>query len=143
MTSLLQTSDNIHSNSLPKNTLNNLDEGKPVFDVTSWSPFVFWTYNCESDICKLCKNNLHDNSITYTDKDDESSIPDNTKYSKSYNKKLNQVCKGLCDHVFHINCINKWRNNNNTTCPECGVIWEFKSTNLDKNDQLYDFLKYT
>jgi RING-box protein 1 len=57
--------------------------------------------------CSICRNHLEENSIY-----DNSIIP-------------NKIERGVCNHVFHHECIKRWITTN-VRCPNCFNKWNYK-----------------
>ena len=54
--------------------------------------------------CSICRNHLEENSI----------------YSETFN--LNKIEKGICNHLFHSECIKRWLTTS-IRCPNCFKKW--------------------
>ena len=96
--------------------------------IKSFCPIISYQYNTEDKCCTLCKNNLMD-------------FPATTFY-KNNNCNNTKIAMGCCGHSFHIQCISKWLNTHNA-CPTCGVIWKYKTEDIDINNKLHEFLGNT
>ena len=56
--------------------------------------------------CSICRNNLEDYSIYI-----------------NFHTNNNTIVKGICNHQFHYECINKWLSTNDK-CPNCFIKWK-------------------
>lgn len=67
----------------------------------------YWEWNLNYDTCAICRISLQE-----------------------INNEDNHICIGNCNHVYHLECINKWLSKRNV-CPLCNQSWEIKEiTNI-------------
>jgi hypothetical protein len=75
------------------------------FQITGIDFVSTWTYDCENDICHLCRKSLTDGIIYYKKTD-------------------NNVLIGNCKHGYHESCMNTWLSDGNLSCPYCKTMWD-------------------
>ena len=49
-----------------------------------------------------------------------------------------RLCRGSCNHVFHIHCIVRWLESNQNTgqkCPMCRADWVFRNEETEQKQQ--------
>ncbi|OIR58084.1 MAG: anaphase-promoting complex subunit Apc11 [Amphiamblys sp. WSBS2006] len=75
--------------------------------IKSWSGFGTWRWDIEEDICGICRTELHH--------------PCPCCYGASGDW---TVHLGVCSHVFHEHCMEKWMNTQKDgKCPMCRQAW--------------------
>lgn len=66
-----------------------------------------WKWNLDEEICGICQQGF------------DQMCP---KCTHPFECK---PCIGVCDHTYHVHCLNDWINKKKF-CPMCRVRWEFK-----------------
>eukprot|EP00941_MAST-03F_sp_MAST-3F-sp1_P000205 g205.t1 len=82
------------------------------FKVKSWNGVAMWSWDICTDTCAICRNKLTEPSIEYQ------------ANPTAANESGLSIAWGLCGHVFHLDCIQRWLKTRNT-CPICSKEWEF------------------
>jgi RING-box protein 1 len=75
------------------------------------NPIGYWSWDIHTDTCAICRNSLQSPSIEYQ------SNPN------SCDKSGLSICLGVCNHVYHLDCIQRWIKTRNV-CPLCNAEWE-------------------
>ena len=70
-----------------------------------------WTWAANDDVCGICQNPL-----------------DGCAPSSEFPGDDSPVVWGACSHAFHLECVTRWLQSNNT-CPMCRREWQFASGN--------------
>jgi len=83
------------------------------FECKKWNAVVTWKWDIPIENCGICKTNLMTLCIDAQANQGQSSGCDTPCV----------IAWGLCNHAFHLCCINKWLNNHDN-CPMCGQNWE-------------------
>lgn len=84
---------------------------KPKFQLSKFQPVYIKTWSGKQDTCDICRNLL--------------SEPCNTCETSEANDPC-PVVEGICGHMFHLHCIDKWAKKQHT-CPNCQQEWQIKS----------------
>ena len=85
------------------------EASKKRFEVKQWNAIGLWSYDMNTDICAICKENIHSPCIECTA--NTVSIP--TIEMAERDEKIKKMCTvafGKCKHAFHWHCIDKWLN---------------------------------
>jgi hypothetical protein len=70
--------------------------------------FSYWNWDLKNDVCSICRNDLTDDSIYYTERNIKSI-----------------VVKGICGHALHKDCVESWLLMYES-CPLCNdKKWEY------------------
>lgn len=88
-----------------------------TLELKQWNAIGFWSWDICSDTCAVCRNSLNEPSIEYT----ANPIAANNNGLK--------ICFGICGHVFHLDCIQRWLKTRNV-CPLCNKDWDFSKIEL-------------
>ena len=76
----------------------------------------FWTWSASDEVCAICQNAL-----------------DACAEGAEYPGDDSSVAWGGCDHAFHLMCLTRWLETNNS-CPICRREWSYKSENAADGD---------
>ena len=83
----------------------------PRFEIKKWNAVTMWSWNILTDTCAICRNPLNTPSIEYQ------------ANPSPANEGGLQIAFGSCGHVFHLDCIQRWRKTR-SVCPLCNKEWE-------------------
>ena len=83
----------------------------PRFEIKKWNAVTMWSWNILTDTCAICRNTLNTPSINYQ------------ANPSPANEAGLQIAFGSCGHVFHLDCIQRWRKTR-SVCPLCNKEWE-------------------
>ena len=83
----------------------------PRFEIKKWNAVTMWSWNILTDTCAICRNPLNTPSIEYQANPSPANEPGL------------QIAFGSCGHVFHLDCIQRWRKTR-SVCPLCNKEWE-------------------
>uniref|UniRef100_A0A7S3VUG1 Anaphase-promoting complex subunit 11 n=1 Tax=Dunaliella tertiolecta TaxID=3047 RepID=A0A7S3VUG1_DUNTE len=79
--------------------------------ICKWHGVAAWTWDAGDDVCGICRSPFD-------------GCPPDGKYPGDDSP----VIWGVCEHAFHIQCINKWlASSSEQRCPMCRRAWEYKS----------------
>ena len=75
------------------------------------NPVGYWSWDTHTDTCAICRNSLQSPSIEYQ------------SFPESCNENGLSICIGACNHVYHLDCIDKSIHTRNV-CPLCNTNWQ-------------------
>ena len=90
---------------------NTMTDQLPRFEIKKWNAVAMWSWNILTDTCAICRNTLNTPSINYQ------------ANPSPANEAGLQIAFGSCGHVFHLDCIQRWRKTR-SVCPLCNKEWE-------------------
>lgn len=85
---------------------------KKIFELKKWNAVAIWSWLTEIENCAICKIHLINNCPICQNKEG--------------NIECNPVW-GICDHPYHIHCIERWLESKET-CPLCQGKWQVKKS---------------
>ena len=71
-------------------------EAAQRFEIKKWTAVAFWSWDIEVDNCAICRNHIMEPCIECQPK----------AMSDTENECV--AAWGICNHAFHLHCINKW-----------------------------------
>ena len=96
-----------------ENPTKKLFTSKPRIEDVAYHIVAKWSINSVADTCGICRENLVSlclNCQSYGYGGDSDCL----------------VAKGLCNHVYHLHCMNNWLKKQ-PVCPLCSKDWEMIS----------------
>ncbi|ODV85466.1 hypothetical protein CANARDRAFT_28264 [[Candida] arabinofermentans NRRL YB-2248] len=89
---------------------------KKRFEVKKWTAVAFWSWDRDNETCAICRNHLMEPCIEC--------------HSSGGNDRNGQKIEcaravGVCNHSFHLHCIDQWITKRNT-CPLDSSDWTMK-----------------
>lgn len=87
---------------------------RPRIEIKKWNAVALWTWDIETDMCAICRNNNMEPCI-----DCQASGQD---------AKDTEACTlawGTCNHAFHFHCISRWLKDHQK-CPLDNKEWEYQ-----------------
>ncbi|KAL6947763.1 hypothetical protein ACO0RG_000349 [Hanseniaspora osmophila] len=106
------TTDHSHSHE-PVTTDQQQQEGEKRFTIKKWTAVGFWSWDMEVEDCPICRNHLMEPCISCQ----QNSMTDAQVECPA--------AWGVCNHGFHLHCINQWLTTRNV-CPLDNQVWKFK-----------------
>ncbi|KAJ2003254.1 RING-box protein hrt1 [Coemansia sp. S85] len=85
----------------------------PRIEIKKWNAVALWSWDMESDVCAICRNNNMELCIE-CQADQDAKVNDNCN-----------IAWGICNHAFHFHCISRWLKNRNS-CPLDNREWEYQ-----------------
>ncbi|KAJ2490589.1 RING-box protein 1 [Coemansia sp. RSA 2050] len=85
----------------------------PRIEIKKWNAVALWSWDMESDVCAICRNNNMELCIE-CQADQDAKVNDNCN-----------IAWGICNHAFHFHCISRWLRNRNS-CPLDNREWEYQ-----------------
>ncbi|KAJ2754615.1 RING-box protein hrt1 [Coemansia aciculifera] len=85
----------------------------PRIEIKKWNAVALWSWDMESDVCAICRNNNMELCI---------------ECQADQDAKVNNNCSiawGICNHAFHFHCISRWLKNRNS-CPLDNREWDYQ-----------------
>ncbi|KAJ2460848.1 RING-box protein hrt1 [Coemansia sp. RSA 2337] len=85
----------------------------PRIEIKKWNAVALWSWDMESDVCAICRNNNMELCI---------------ECQADQDAKVNSNCSiawGICNHAFHFHCISRWLKNRNS-CPLDNREWDYQ-----------------
>ena len=92
------------------------DEKAP-FRIQEWRGVCFWQWDTNNEQCAICRQMITSPSIEYQ-----------ANPTPAFEAGL-KVGWGVCGHVFHIDCIQRWTKKSEK-CPLCSKEWDMVKTEL-------------
>ena len=83
--------------------------------INSVHAISYWTWSSDDDVCAICQNPL-----------------DGCAEGAEFPGDDSPVVWGDCQHAFHLRCLQRWLQTNNS-CPICRRDWNFASDNNGEN----------
>jgi len=112
---------------------------KNMFEIKKVNFIGYWTWDIFSDTCAICRTSLQKPSINFisnskslvnqedyeknNDQNHEFGIIDHEQEVLDKSDKGLKIAIGFCNHVYHLDCIEKWLPTRNV-CPLCNKKWE-------------------
>lgn len=84
------------------------------FEISKFNAVCFWKWE-RTGMCAICRHELDAPSINYA------------ADPGAHNHNGLRCASGLCNHGFHLDCIDRWIHDPNqprTKCPVCRAEWE-------------------
>ena len=82
-----------------------------LFEIKSTQTIGYWVWDTHVDTCAICRISLQKPSIS-------------SQAGEDKNGSGSKIAFGFCNHVYHLDCIEKWLPTRNV-CPLCNKDWEF------------------
>jgi len=78
------------------------------FEIKKIEGIAFWSWDLKTDTCAICKNEIMEPCI-------QCNTSENNINSCTF-------ITGICNHTYHLHCIEKWITRRNV-CPLCNNEW--------------------
>eukprot|EP00823_Brevimastigomonas_motovehiculus_P003332 TRINITY_DN200_c0_g1_i1.p1 TRINITY_DN200_c0_g1~~TRINITY_DN200_c0_g1_i1.p1 ORF type:complete len:113 (+),score=10.42 TRINITY_DN200_c0_g1_i1:85-423(+) len=92
-------------------TKDSKEENKVRAELLKWNAVVWWQWEVEQEKCAICRNLIM-----------EECIECQANQKGSDNSEC-QIAWGVCNHTFHLHCIQRWLKTR-TVCPLDNQEWE-------------------
>lgn len=97
------------------------DVKKRKFIIRKYVAYADWSWAIQQDTCSICRNSLNEPSVMHM-------------ASNSTSENGKSLCIGLCNHGYHLDCIQQWHKTR-PNCPMCNREWAWENCKIEKIGQ--------